>query len=151
MDIWVVNNFSFYFCTYNQRISEEQCKVISTWSDDTIDDEIDYDLMIEEQEFERDEKEEEKKESEEIEEEKEVGVENSESFVNIENREIKKKDIVREDADLRVRVENFKSDDPIHPPVLIKNNEHEHCEEVCRKLVPAPMPTLLEESRGEEE
>ena len=39
----------------------------------------------------------------EIEEEKEVGVENSESFVNIENQEIEKKDIVREDADLRVR------------------------------------------------
>ena len=49
--------------------------------------------MIEEEEFERDEKEEEKKDSEQIEGEKEVGVENSESFVNIENQEIEKKQL----------------------------------------------------------
>ena len=106
--------------------------------------------MIEEEEFERDEKEEEKKESEESEEEKEVGVKNSESFVNIENQKIEKKEIVREEADLRVRVEDFKSDDLIHPPVLIKNNEHEHCEEVCGKLVPAPMPIVHTDVKSEE-
>ena len=38
----------------NERISEEQCKAISTWSGDIIDDEIGDNLMIEEEEFERD-------------------------------------------------------------------------------------------------
>jgi hypothetical protein len=104
---------SSLFSGNNHTIPKEQCKAISTWSGDTIEDEIDDNLMIEEEEFERDEKEGEKKESEESEEEKEVGVKNSKSFVNIENQKIEKQEIVREEADLRVRVEDFKSDRPL--------------------------------------
>jgi hypothetical protein len=135
------------FSGNNHTIPEEQCKTITAWSGNIIEDGIGYSLMIEEEEFEKkefekEEKEEKGKESEKCKEEKEVGVENLESFVNTENMKIEKKEIVREEADLRVRVKDFKSDSPLYPLVFLKSNEDEYCQEVCGKLVPALMSTL---------